>query len=144
MKNLFLSLLFFFISVTSAGSLDLSIKGIEGAGNITAIIYDSEKAYNKDVKKRSSESYGTLIGVFPVSKDQKELSISYKTLDGRYVVFVFNDVNKNNDLDSNFFGIPKEPIGFTNDAWGFMGPSYEEASIEIKGLTRAIINLRKI
>ena len=144
MKNLFLSLLGFFISVASAGSLDLNIKGIENAGNITAIIYDSEKAYNKDVKKRSSESYGTLIGVFPVSKGQKQLNISYETQNGRYVVFVFNDVNKNNDLDSSFFGIPKEPIGFTNDAWGFMGPSYKEAAIEIKGPTRAIINLRKI
>ena len=78
MKNLFLSLLGFFISVASAGSLDLNIKGIENAGNITAIIYDSEKAYNKDVKKRSSESYGTLIGVFPVSKAQKECVLVIK------------------------------------------------------------------
>ena len=48
--------------------------------NYSELVSSNLELNNKDVKKRSSESHGTLIGVFPVSKDQKELGISYETL----------------------------------------------------------------
>ena len=34
----------------------------------------------------------------------------------------FHDVNENGKMDTNFIGIPKEPIGISNNAKGFMGP----------------------
>ena len=35
---------------------------------------------------------------------------------GRYAVQAFHDANANGELDQGIFGIPKEGIGFSNDA----------------------------
>ena len=34
----------------------------------------------------------------------------------------FHDENSNEELDTNFIGIPKEGFGFSNDAFGKFGP----------------------
>ena len=40
--------------------------------------------------------------------------------------------NNNKKMDTNFFGIPKEPIGISNDATGFMGPpKYKNAKFKV-------------
>jgi uncharacterized protein (DUF2141 family) len=41
---------------------------------------------------------------------------------GTYAVSIFHDENNNGKMDSNFFGIPKEDYGCSNNAKGFMGP----------------------
>ena len=47
---------------------------------------------------------------------------------GEYAVAVFQDVNANGKMDSNFFKIPSEPTGSSNDARSVMGPpSYDKA-----------------
>ncbi len=47
---------------------------------------------------------------------------------GEYAVACFHDENANNDLDTNFLGIPVEGTGASNDARGFMGPpDYDDA-----------------
>lgn len=51
---------------------------------------------------------------------------------GVYAVSAFHDANDNKKMDTNFFGIPKEPIGISNDAKGFMGPpKYKDAKFEV-------------
>jgi len=51
---------------------------------------------------------------------------------GTYAVSLFHDENKNDKLDSNFMGIPKEDYGCSNDAKGFMGPpSWSDAKFEV-------------
>ena len=34
---------------------------------------------------------------------------------GDYAAFAFHDKNRNGKVDSNFLGVPVEPIGFSND-----------------------------
>ena len=47
---------------------------------------------------------------------------------GHYAVKVFHDENDNDDLDTNFLGIPSESYGFSNNAHGTFGPpDYEDA-----------------
>ncbi len=47
---------------------------------------------------------------------------------GAYAISVFHDANENGKLDANFIGIPKEGVGFSNDAMGLFGPpSFEKA-----------------
>ncbi|WP_051340720.1 DUF2141 domain-containing protein [Azospirillum halopraeferens] len=41
---------------------------------------------------------------------------------GRYAVAVFQDLNRNETLDTNLFGVPTEPYGFSRDAAGSFGP----------------------
>lgn len=47
---------------------------------------------------------------------------------GEYAISSFHDENDNKKMDTRIFGIPKEPIGMSNDAKGFMGPpKYKDA-----------------
>ena len=41
---------------------------------------------------------------------------------GEYAVRIMHDRNGNNELDSNFVGMPTEPWGFSNNAAGNFGP----------------------
>jgi uncharacterized protein (DUF2141 family) len=51
---------------------------------------------------------------------------------GVYAVQAFHDENGNFDLDRNFLGLPKEGMGFSNDApMRFGPPSFDDAAIEI-------------
>ena len=49
-----------------------------------------------------------------------------------YAISVFHDKNDNKKMDTNFIGIPKEPIGCSNGATGFMGPpKYKKAKFTV-------------
>nr|WP_290939846.1 DUF2141 domain-containing protein [Haliscomenobacter sp.] len=51
---------------------------------------------------------------------------------GKYAVQIFHDENKNEKMDFNFLGIPKEGYGFSNDARGFMSaPAFEKQLINL-------------
>ena len=61
---------------------------------------------------------------------------------GVYAVQAFHDENGNFDLDRNFLGLPKEGMGFSNDApMRFGPPSFDDAAIEI-GAAGAATRLR--
>ena len=46
-------------------------------------------------------------------------------------------------MDTNFLGIPKEPIGISNNAKGFMGPpKYKDAKFELKHDKTLKINIQ--
>ena len=52
---------------------------------------------------------------------------------GVYAVQAFHDANDNLELDRNFLGLPKEGMGFSNDApMRFGPPRFEDAAIEIE------------
>lgn len=52
---------------------------------------------------------------------------------GTYAVAVYHDKNGNNELDTNFVGIPKEPYGFSNNHNPKLSaPDYEAAKVEIR------------
>ena len=52
---------------------------------------------------------------------------------GRYAVSVFDDLNENNKLDTNFFGAPTENWGVSkNIRHSMSSPEFEESFIEIK------------
>jgi uncharacterized protein (DUF2141 family) len=47
---------------------------------------------------------------------------------GNYAFSVFYDVNNNGKLDTNFIGIPKEPVALSNNARPKFGPpKYKDA-----------------
>lgn len=52
---------------------------------------------------------------------------------GKYAISLLDDLNENDDMDYNFFGIPKEGYGFSNDAGprGFSPPNFEDAAFEV-------------
>jgi len=63
---------------------------------------------------------------------------------GRYAVQAFLDENSNGDVDRGLFGIPKEGVGFSNNAKIRLGPpKFAEAAFTFNGTAQAIhLNLR--
>jgi uncharacterized protein (DUF2141 family) len=52
---------------------------------------------------------------------------------GTYAISFVHDENDNKKMDSNFFGIPKEAYGCSNNAKGFMGPpGFEDAKFYLE------------
>lgn len=65
--------------------------------------------------------------------------------DGKYAVRLFHDANSNNELDTNFMGIPKEGFGFGNNASGMFGPpSFSESVIEVLKDVKTEIRLKHL
>lgn len=63
--------------------------------------------------------------------------------DGEYAVRCFHDENSDQELETNWIGIPKEGIGFSNDAFGKFGPKdFEEWLFEVKGDTKIRISTK--
>jgi uncharacterized protein (DUF2141 family) len=63
---------------------------------------------------------------------------------GRYASQVFHDRNGNGKIDRGLFGIPKEPVGFSNDAPTHMAPPKWDAAVFAHGTEpqRIALNLR--
>lgn len=72
---------------------------------------------------------GKEIGVLQIGEVVIEMS---GLTPGRYAVAVFHDLNGNGKLDTNLFGVPTEPYGFSNinsAKWG--SPDFSEASFNM-------------
>lgn len=61
---------------------------------------------------------------------------------GRYAAQAYQDLNGNNKIDRNFLGIPREPVGFSNDAPIRMAPPrFADAAVD-HGATPQRISFR--
>ena len=55
----------------------------------------------------------------------------------------FHDINKDEELNTNMVGIPKEPYAFSNNARGTFGPpSLEDQTFKVKGDVKMTIELK--
>ena len=62
---------------------------------------------------------------------------------GVYAIKVLVDNNDNGKMDLNFFGIPKEQFGFSNNVLGILGvPKFEKASFKLNSNKKIEIKLR--
>lgn len=81
-------------------------------GAIFLALYDKEESYMHESYKSGHSEV----------KDGK-VSFVFKDVEkGDYAFSLFHDLNSNKKLDTNFFGIPKEPYGFSNEKKGRFGP----------------------
>lgn len=58
-----------------------------------------------------------------------------------YAISIYQDLDENGKLDANFIGIPKEPVGFSNDHRPKMGPpKFNGAKFDLaqKNLTQTV------
>ena len=124
MKKYNLLLVFFLLSLISVYSqkkhtLTITFSGMKSdKGDVFVGLHNEEATF---LKERFREAV--------VNVSNKEAVVTFENLpEGEYAVSAFHDENDNKELDTNFIGIPKEPIGISNDAKGFMGPpKYEDA-----------------
>ena len=108
-------------------ALGISFTNIQEAkGSLYIGIYDSEAAFMKEEMVRFKK-------IMPV-KAAGIFNLDVSDLQpGIYAISCFHDLNNNGKLDTNLFGIPTEPYGFSNNARPkFRAPKWAEAKFELK------------
>jgi 4,4'-diapolycopenoate synthase len=86
-------------------------------GRVAYLLFDSTNGFPQDKSKALRHGFSSPVG-----------HGSIETVDlgdlppGSYAASVYLDENENGKLDSGFFGIPKEPVGASNNPRHRMGP----------------------
>ncbi len=125
MKRVLLAMLIVATFNVKAGDLKLSMhgSGINGKNLYVAVHSSAQDFPAKDDKAIKS--------VVVAQTDSTELVIT-NIPTGEYAIAVFADMNGNGVLDSNFIGIPKEPVGISRDAKRKFGsPKFADAAFKI-------------
>jgi uncharacterized protein (DUF2141 family) len=123
----FLNLIFILIPVLgiAQNELTVDVDGVKSSsGNINIAVYNKAEGFLKFESVFLSDSAHAIAG-------QTRVKIA-NLPNGEYALAVFHDQNGNNILDTNWLGIPKEPIGFSNARMKTFGPpSFKECSFRL-------------
>ena len=129
------------VSAAIAGTLTVDVHNIERGGEIHLAIYDDADVFENDNGEKGGKASGIIDGVVE-EVAPGSVKYTFNLPEGVYAIGIFVDVNRNNKMDRNFIGIPKEQYGFSNDARGNFGPpSFAEASFTVSGDMALEINL---
>lgn len=115
--------------------LTVNIENIqEKQGSLRVAVYNTAKGFPENEPRLA----GRVLQV-----THTDLNISFKDLSaGRYAVAVMQDQNDNGVLDRNFFGIPSEPYGFSQQSSGKSGqPTFDQAAFELNANKEITVKL---
>ncbi len=105
----------------------LEVSGINSVkGNLMIGMFDNEKNFPTQGKQLKQlvvkvESKHQIIDVTDIVRGKSVVAFA-----------VYHDVNANEKLDKNWFGVPTEVYGFSNNARGTFGPpAFDEAKIKV-------------
>jgi uncharacterized protein (DUF2141 family) len=107
-----------------SANLQISVEGIETqTGNLMIALFASADGF-KDSKS---------VAGLRLEANAETLSAGFEDLEpGVYAIKMFHDVDGNSKLNTNMFGIPSEPFGFSNDAPVRFGPpKWQAARFEV-------------
>lgn len=116
------------------GIVKVTITGIENTdGNVEIGIYNDKSTfplYGKGLQRAKLKPTKTGI-----------TNYTFENLpDGTYAIAVWHDENKNQEIDKNLFGVPKEKYGFSKNVYGtFSPPEFEKVSFKV--INKKVINL---
>jgi uncharacterized protein (DUF2141 family) len=113
---------------TERCALRLHVDGLRNAnGVVGAAIYSSPEGWPEGASK-ALRRWPT-----PIAAGERQVTaVSLDLPPGDYGVVVIHDENKNQKLDRNIFGWPKEGFGFANNPRIRLGaPSFKEALIHV-------------
>lgn len=119
-----------FLSAQKTHKLTVTVKNIESSrGNICVGIYNRAQG--------AFEMQNSYKGVREPAR-QGTMTFEFELEPGRYAVGVIHDANKNNALDKNLLGIPKEDYGFSN---GARRPVFDDAAFNFQSDMKLSISL---
>lgn len=97
-----------------------------GRGSVNVALFRTAKDFTDNPYKTLRQQ---------VKTGQSGASLTFKNVSpGTYAIAVYQDLNENGELDTNFVGIPKEPYGFSNNYRPTMSsPSFEKAKFKLNG-----------
>ena len=131
MKRIALLILVLFLPILSLrsqsqnkGKIIVTIQGIEETGGTMMVGLFTENDTFLEVPTYPRE--------IPINNEKSIVAIFDNIPYGTYALSIFHDLNNNGELDANFFRIPKEPFGFSNNYMPRFGPpSFKGASFEL-------------
>ena len=132
---------FLFMSPAFAASVTVEVRNIEKTGEMHLAIYNDADVFENDNGEKGGAAKGIIDGVIE-EVGTGTATYTFELPNGTYAIGIFVDANYNNEMDRNFFGVPKEQYGFSNDAKGSFGPpSFKDASFTVSGDMKLDINL---
>jgi len=128
-RNIFLTLLFgilsFHLFSQSSGTLIVEISSFRNDdGKVAISIHNGDDGFPGGEETMVQAKYASI-------KDGMAIAEFDNLPFGEYAVSTFHDENENEELDTNWIGIPKEGTAASNNAKGKMGPpKYEDAKFD--------------
>ncbi|MDQ2832516.1 MAG: aldehyde dehydrogenase family protein [Acidobacteriota bacterium] len=124
----------------SALSIDVAIPpGVHGDA-IGYLLFSSSEGFPGSVDRAYRHSFVPL----PATPDSHQQIKLYDVPPGRYAVAVYLDVNSNRKLDKNLLGIPREPVGVSNNPKPHMGPPRFSECVFTHGPQAQVISVQLI
>ncbi len=105
-------------TTTHAGELKIELRREHVGGSLQVLLFDNAENFENFTSPLRSER-------FPADGQQQLRVQDVPT--GEYALLVFHDENDNEQLDVNFIGIPREPIGFSNEYRPRGAPTFRNA-----------------
>lgn len=123
-----LTILYFLAMVPTdaqKGTLTIEIKGIkEAKGTIQLALYNKKDGF----ATKKNVYLGKKVKVNSTTVKVKITDLPY----GDYAIAAYHDANGNDKIDKNFFGVPTELYGFSNNARGSLGPpDFDDAKFSV-------------
>ena len=107
-----LAIFFSFPGLAATRSVLVVVDGFkETKGKLMIGIYDSDSTFMKTIYKGYSKE------VLDTT-----LEFAFELPEGEYAISVYHDVNENNTLDVDSYGMPTESYGFSYNVQGQWGP----------------------
>lgn len=134
MRLLFLLLLLPFLG-SAQNKLTVQVEGVSSdSGSIMVAVYNKADGFLKKGQALMGVSTKAISGI-------TELQIN-DLPEGQYALAIYHDENDNEELDTNWLGIPKEPIGFSNSKMKAFGPpGFKECAFQVKSDKQIKISL---
>lgn len=113
--------------LAQAADLTVTIENVRSPeGNVMLALYGSKANF------LSRQDQGLMIAADKRTNNDS-VTLVFKNLPkGRYALSSFHDLNGNGQLDTNLYGIPSEPYGFSGQASKHFGPpSFDDAAFDV-------------
>lgn len=130
-----ISSLFLATTIASAHSISVHIRGIKSTkGHLYIGLYDEEKGFTG-----LTTTYANKI----LKANSKNMHVTFKNIPkGNYAISIFHDENDNGKFDKNFFGVPKEGYGISNNArHALRAPTFKEAMFTLNSYKKLTIKI---
>ena len=108
-------------------TLRVELTGLQQVdGDLYIAVYDSDDTWLGETTVLDQKV------VIAEARDGELVSTELQLPPGEYALSIFYDSNANGELDTNFIGIPKEPVALSNNARPRFGPpKYKDAKFTL-------------
>ena len=105
--------------------LTLSVTAVaaQPGGQMLFALFDSEQTHLKTPVAQATA---------PIADDGTAHHVFESLASGEYSVSAVQDLDEDGEMDTNFIGMPREPVAISNNPKGFMGPpSWQDSRVQL-------------